>query len=37
MSVDIVLGRNLEQSGSYVVAALRLFADYGDADGDRRR
>ena len=40
MSVDIALGRNLEQSGSYVVAALRLFADYGDAPaivaGDRR-
>lgn len=40
MSVDIAPGRNLEQSGSYVVAALRLFAEYGDADaivaGDRR-
>jgi acyl-CoA synthetase (AMP-forming)/AMP-acid ligase II len=40
MSVDIALGRNLEQSGSYVVAALSLFAGYGDTDaivaGDRR-
>jgi acyl-CoA synthetase (AMP-forming)/AMP-acid ligase II len=32
MSVDFVLDRNLEQSGSYVVAALRLFAQYGEAE-----
>ena len=40
MSVDVVLGENLEQSGSYVVAALRLFERYGDAEaivaGERR-
>ena len=32
MSVDVVLDENLEKSGSYVVAALRLFAEYGDAE-----
>ncbi|MEV6410335.1 AMP-binding protein [Kribbella sp. NPDC051718] len=32
MSVDFVLDRNLERSGSYVVAALRLFAQYGEAE-----
>ncbi|MFC5266439.1 class I adenylate-forming enzyme family protein [Kribbella qitaiheensis] len=40
MSVDVVLDKNLAQSGSYVVAALRLFERYGDAEaivaGDRR-
>jgi fatty-acyl-CoA synthase len=32
MSVDLVPDASLKQSGSYVVSALRLFADYGDAD-----
>jgi fatty-acyl-CoA synthase len=40
MSVDLVVGENLEHSDSYVVTALSLFASYGDRPaivaGDRR-
>ncbi|ONI68785.1 AMP-dependent synthetase [Kribbella sp. ALI-6-A] len=40
MSVDLVVGENLEHSDSYVKTALGLFAGYGDAPaivaGDRR-
>jgi fatty-acyl-CoA synthase len=32
MSVDAVLDKNLEQSGSYVVTALGLFARYGETE-----
>ncbi len=40
MSVDLVVGENLEHSDSYVVTALGLFASYGERPaivaGDRR-